>query len=274
MRIVEILVFTGLAAGAHLSLWAVSPTLSGASGAAGSDASGPVSVATASVEQTALAAAWQRPPVAEQAILPGFEAPVPEDAARSPGARLYRAPSMPTAVPSTPQALPSPRAPVPPRIDTSSAPPPAPKLSRPKARPTPQPTRTAAAPTPQVRTEKTAGGGLRQPPNNRADTSTLNSADAARSNALRAQWGAAIYAKVRRKMRYPANAGAEGTARVALQIASNGSLQNLRLTRSSGSALLDRAALHAVSQAGRFDRAPKGLAGDVHRFSLSLTFTR
>lgn len=273
MRFLEGLIFTSLAAGAHLSLWAVSPTFSGASGSDGGG-NGPITIATASVEHTALAAAWQRPPVAEQTLAAAMDAPAAEDAARVAVDSISPAIPVPTALPLLVAPMPTPQAPTVPQIDTTSAAPPAPTVTRPKARPTPPPTLARATPAAPAQTEKAAGGGVRRAPADRADTSTLNAADVARSDALRAQWGAAIYAKVRRNMRYPANARATGTASLALQIASNGSLQNLRLTRSSGSAVLDRAALRAVSQAGRFDRAPKGLTGDVHRFSLSLTFTQ
>lgn len=91
---------------------------------------------------------------------------------------------------------------------------------------------------------------------------------------MRATWGASIYAKIQRNMRYPRAATQSGTARLALLVASNGKLTGLSVTRSSGNADLDRAAVQAVKRAGRFARAPGGLSGATHAFSLSLTFSR
>jgi protein TonB len=162
-----------------------------------------------------------------------------------------------------------------PQVDTSPAPPPraatTPPDLRPKARPEtrdpPQKPR-AAAPARQ------ASGEAQEKIRGTGGAARTQSNDAARTNALRAQWGAAIYAKVQRNLNAPRGSPAEGTAKLALRVASNGSLQGLSLTRSSGSADLDRAALAAIKRAGRFAKAPQGLGGDSHDFSLSLTFTR
>ena len=161
MRFLEGLIFTSLAAGAHLSLWAVSPTFSGASGADGGG-NGPITIATASVEHTALAASWQRPPVAEQTLAAAMDAPAAEDAARVAVDSISPAIPMPTALPLLVPPMPTPQAPTVPQIDTTSAAPPAPTVTRPKARPTPPPALARATPAAPAQTEKAAGGGVRR----------------------------------------------------------------------------------------------------------------
>ena len=61
MRLVEALVFVGLATGAHIGVWAVAPAVMGARavGVAGTDT---VSLTSATPAQTAMAVAWSRPP--------------------------------------------------------------------------------------------------------------------------------------------------------------------------------------------------------------------
>lgn len=75
-------------------------------------------------------------------------------------------------------------------------------------------------------------------------------------------------------MRYPRSLNAAGTAKLSLQVARDGQLQNLSLMQSSGDGAIDAAALHAVKRAGRFAKAPQGLDADAYAFSLSLTFKR
>jgi protein TonB len=105
-------------------------------------------------------------------------------------------------------------------------------------------------------------------------TDQAQAAAAQQRLALRAQWGARIHSRVQRNLRYPRGTARSGTAKLALKVAPNGSLQELSLLRSSGDVLLDKAAISAVQRAGRFDRAPDGLTDVSYAFSLSLTFNR
>jgi protein TonB len=145
---------------------------------------------------------------------------------------------------------------------------------RPKLRPASLGQKTTEKPPKISRHKQTAKGTSQQSQQGNKGRSDVNSQTASDTNALRAQWGSGIYAQVRRHMHFPRGVTEGGTAKLALRIASNGKLRDLRLTRSSGNADLDRAALRAVSRAGRFEKAPKGLPGDSHAFSLSLTFSR
>jgi protein TonB len=89
-----------------------------------------------------------------------------------------------------------------------------------------------------------------------------------------AAWGGKINAKLQRNMIYPSGTTARGTAKLALTIQPNGTLTHAAVTRSTGDAALDRAALRAAKRAGRFAAAPSGLTKDQYVFSVSLTFAR
>ena len=95
---------------------------------------------------------------------------------------------------------------------------------------------------------------------------------ASRANALRAQWGATIQAKVRRAVRYPSGTQLRGRTKLALSIAPSGALQSVQVMRSSGHAALDDAALRAVKRVRRFARAPQDLRDDTYRFAISVDF--
>lgn len=274
MHLREIAVFGSLALGVHIAAWSVTSGTSGAT-SAGRDGADEVTLIAATASQAAMVSTWQRAPEATtqpppELATPTLDAPtLPKPAAQSnpsPGLRL----------PESTPTLSAPQRALTPDIDTEAAAPPVRMAAskRPKPRPdkrevfAPSPTETRQQP------RKVAQGSGSSQQAGQDNASDLQSANAARANALRAQWGASIYAKIRRNMQYPRGLNDDGTARLALRVASNGRLQDLRLTRSSGNAAIDRAALRAVSRAGRFNKAPQGLSGSSHDFSLSLTFTR
>ncbi|MDF3414533.1 TonB family protein [Sulfitobacter sp. M57] len=58
---------------------------------------------------------------------------------------------------------------------------------------------------------------------------------------------------------------------MSIAVSSTGALSSVAVQGSSGDALLDQAALSAVTRA-RFTAAPHGLPSGVHRFSLPITF--
>ncbi|MCE8421210.1 TonB C-terminal domain-containing protein, partial [Rhodovulum sulfidophilum] len=82
-----------------------------------------------------------------------------------------------------------------------------------------------------------------------------------------AQWGAAIRARIQRRV--PEGAG-RGAALVELTVSARGTLVSVRVVRSSGNARLDGLALAAVRQAGRFPAAPAGLGDGARSFSLEV----
>jgi protein TonB len=75
-----------------------------------------------------------------------------------------------------------------------------------------------------------------------------------------ASWNRQVEAQIGRAASYPADGGgASGTALVSVVIDRNGSLRSHRLTRSSGSPALDRAAMAIIERAAPFPRFPSGM---------------
>jgi protein TonB len=272
IRFGEAVFFLTLATGAHLGLWALAPGTDGAT-SAGGPGEDKITLSAATPAQAAMIEAWQRPPDIAAGPQPLSEGPAVADT--SPVV-LPRPMSQTQRPVFQPTAMPSPQAPALPVLDSGPPSPPMAKNEsiaevRPKSRPLrKQLSQTAEAS--ENRQQQRAKGSAQGEQRAADGNSKLASQTAARTNALRAEWGSAIYAQVRRNMRFPRGVDQGGTAKVALRIASNGVLTDLRLTRSSGNDALDKAALRAVSQAGRFARAPNGLPGAEHAFSLSLTF--
>ncbi len=64
----------------------------------------------------------------------------------------------------------------------------------------------------------------------------------------------------------------EGTAVVRFVLVRSGAVQEVSVARSSGSGLLDGAALRAVRSAGGFPPLPVEIAGDEVSLELPLTF--
>ena len=133
-------------------------------------------------------------------------------------------------------------------------------------RPTPRPS-AAPADAPDTPRRQAAGRG------DRAAEGRAGSAEAALSEQARAtlmgEWGGRIRAQI---MRGSPRAPVAGVVTLRLDIARDGTLHGVDLTRSSGHPALDRAALGAVRAAGRFPPAPAALGGAMHRFTLPLRF--
>jgi protein TonB len=270
MRLVEGVLFGSLAAGAHIGFWAIAPITTGTAinGGAGA-AEATISAATGSHQ--ALVVTWVTPP--ETGAVRDLVAPISAPSGSSEPVRQIHAP--PLSGPAPMRLAQLPKAELAPTIDTTTpAAPraqPQPPRIRPEIRPAPK---KAAAPPAQANKARTAKGSGSQKQSGTGGAARTQSETASQANALRAEWGAAIYAKVKRNMRAPQGVKASGTARLALRVAANGTLQGLSLTRSSGHPALDKAALQAIKRAGRFAEAPAGLSGGNHDFSLSLTFSR
>ncbi len=80
---------------------------------------------------------------------------------------------------------------------------------------------------------------------------------------------------IERHKEYPVMArrgGIEGTAVVRGTLSRDGSLRQCSVTRTSGSSLLDNAALRAVRSVGQFPPVPPELLGDTLIFELPVTF--
>ncbi|MCA0270664.1 MAG: energy transducer TonB [Proteobacteria bacterium] len=184
-------------------------------------------------------------------------------------------PSAPVEAPLPPSALAAPQ----PAPDQPPAPPAEPPPETPPE-PKPAPEKAAdAAPKKRQQSHDSAGqraagagGGTAAGNQGKASVATLSEG---KERDLRAEWGAAIRARIERAKRYPGGAaGAEGEVRVQLSVTRSGQLAGVSVRRSSGNAALDAAALQAVQRAKRFPAAPKGLGKDRYDFSLTVHFLR
>lgn len=152
----------------------------------------------------------------------------------------------------------------------TAPPPPAAPATRPRARPRPPDPGSAAKP--DGAAAATAQSRPSRPAAAPGGSDRAASANTASHSGVQAKWGARIQRKVHRQLFYPRGASGSGTARVALTVDRTGRLTGLRLTRSSGVAAFDSAALDAVRRAGRFPAAPDALTGASYTFTLSLAF--
>ena len=271
MRFVEFGIFLSLAATVHLGIWSLGKGPDGAT-SAGNSGQHHTTIAAATDAQKNLVARWSRPPEASLQPVSLPKAPV---SLETDAPRLPQTPSAPILNGQQSALEATPSKPDLPQLDTSTPKPP--ETVKPEVVQRP-PTRPASPQHPTAKTDsaaqnaQTAQGSAKSAQKGAKGKSDLNNQSAAVANALRARWGSAIYAQIRRNMRFPRGVSGGGTTKVSLRVASNGKLHDLRLLKSSGNTALDKAALKAVSGAGRFKRAPKGLEGDTHDFNLSLTF--
>lgn len=86
-----------------------------------------------------------------------------------------------------------------------------------------------------------------------------------------------VASKLRRALRYPRAAQKDrlkGQAVVSFTVAANGSVGSVRIARSSGSPILDKAALEAVRRAAPFSPIPAAAGRSSWRFSVPLAFKR
>jgi len=168
-----------------------------------------------------------------------------------------------------PENIPLPMArPEPPRTATAK-----PAPSKPKKSSTNRKTERAASKPSQ------AGDGGKQRAT--ASKSSSGSATAKRNtaagNAAVSNYPGKIASKLRRALRYPREAkrqGIRGDVVVAFVVASNGGVSNVRISRSSGSPLLDGAAAEAVRRAAPFPPIPSGAGRSSWSFSVPLGFTK
>ncbi len=263
-----------LALALHLAAFAaVAPHLQGAQ-AAGDGGGATLTLAAADPALADLVAEWDRPPdlmpqAAAQSALPPPPQTTPPDAPA-----LLALPAQ-TAV-ATVAPLPSPPPDFAPTADLAIPDPPsltpeAPAKSAPEPRPAPKPERAKPRPAPQpaAPAQQAAGAGGQGAAGQSGQAAAAQSG--AGSAAAKAEWGASIRARIERRKSYPADAGgATGKVTLRLVVGADGRLASVAVTKSSGVAALDRAALGAVRAAGRFPKAPRGLAESS--FSLPISF--
>lgn len=273
-RAAEFTVFAGLAGLIHIALFASAPESGAQSSGAGGDAL--VTLQGAKPEIAQMVEAWEKPPEAPQ-----IETPVPDSlpqvqAPALPQIDLAQAPRAAVLAPLT-----KPAAAQPVEADTAPPPPPAPPKPRPKREPQAKP-QPQQKPAPQANSNRKSagrqdqraagsGGGREAGLSGGAQTAT---ADPGREAKLRNVWGSKIRARIERNKRGPS--GGKSTARVFVQftVARDGRLLDYRITKSSGIAAYDQAALDAITRSGKFPKAPRKLQASQIRLSLPISFTR
>jgi len=99
----------------------------------------------------------------------------------------------------------------------------------------------------------------------------------AAGNAAVTNYPGKVASKLRRALRYPAEAkrqGLRGEAHVSFTVSAGGGLSGVRLARSSGSPVLDKAALETVRRAAPFPAIPKEAGRSSWAFTVPLAFAR
>lgn len=265
--IVEASAFLAIAAVAHLALWSPETDSGDQGSGSGGDSLLTIQASSASIQR--MVETWDTQPEAAQLVETAMQAPdMPEQAAPALDAPQDAPPLLPSMV-SLPDMAQSPDAPPMPVIN----PPPAPKPEKAKApepkpdsKPKPKPEPVASQDSAPVAAQraKGTGDGAVGGKNQTAETATLS---AARKSSLLSRWGGQIRSKIAR--RTPRGAG-RGTAIVTIRVSGNGALLGVSLAESSGNPRLDKIALTAVQQAGRFPSAPAGLNISSQTFRLPI----
>jgi protein TonB len=101
--------------------------------------------------------------------------------------------------------------------------------------------------------------------------------NAAAGNAAVSNYPGKVAAKLRRALRYPAEAKLQklrGVAQVSFVVSASGGVGSIRLAASSGSPVLDKAALEAVRHAAPFPAIPANAGRSSWSFSVPLAFNR
>lgn len=170
-------------------------------------------------------------------------------------------------VAAIPASVPARQAPPPAKQFVEAVPEPPPTQAstpRPRSRPAPPPRqhdshhREARGPEPAARKDAQSA-----PPSAQQAPATPAAAPrTAQQVALREAYKAALLAAIERHKAYPNRAkrrGIEGRARVAFRVMADGRVTDIRLTESSGSKLLDKAALSALRQVKDLPPLPAAL---------------
>ena len=140
-------------------------------------------------------------------------------------------------------------------------------------------------PKPQRRAPKTAGSGGRSnadakagsgdgAANARATAAGRHRRSEKAGNAEISNYPGKVVARLRRALRYPAGTRQRGEVRVAFTVTGAGSVTGIRVVRSSGSDVLDRAAVDTVRRAAPFPRIPDGAGRTSWPFTVPLSFVR
>jgi periplasmic protein TonB len=162
------------------------------------------------------------------------------------------------------------------------APPPAPDVPPPPPQANPSPTEETP---PAIKPPTTAPGAPPAPPPSAPSTASNHVADATAAPAktpgseetisppaLR-RWQQELIAQIERHKRFPSGApGRAGVVRVAFSIDETGRLISVRIVDSSGSAILDDAAIDLIRRAQPFSPPPQGLRASELSFVAPIRY--
>lgn len=273
-RVAEFAVAAGVAGALHLGAFAALgmgvPSGVESAGEGGDALVSLVSLVASDAGIAAMVEAWERPPelAVPEAVLPAPEmeaapvAPAQEQVVKP--LPVPELPQMPVAeaMPDLAALAPPPKPEAPP--EPEPAPEPAPK---PAAKPKPAPQDSEA------QEAQVAAGQGGKPAAGNEGAAEVATASGAGADSLRAEWGADIRARIERRKSYPRDGdGAAGTVKLRIVVGTDGRLRGVAVIASSGSPALDAAALRAVERAGRFPRAPRGIAAGEASFTLPVSF--
>lgn len=263
-RLGEIAVFGLLSLAVHLAFLLGKPQAAGmvAQGSAGTET---ITLQALSGDLETLVETWTTAPEATDTLeQPDQSPPDPLFQPPAPPAPDTRPPAVAAMVRVLPPEAAQQEAMQRPAIDTQSHTPPA---ARQKPAPARQP--RASAPSRAASRALGAGGGAQAGVNG---TQQGNSLSKGTEQQLLAGWGQRVRTRILRNK--PAMRGnpVKGTVRLGIVVAPSGQLVSARVIRSSGSSVLDKAALGAVHRAGRFPRAPRALRKPRYTFTLNMNF--
>ncbi|NIY79179.1 TonB family protein [Celeribacter sp. HF31] len=274
-RVFTGLLFLALAVGAHLAVAAISL----ADHAAGTEAAGAGGEAhlTLQASDVALAAMvdkWETPveqPI-ERLEKPRPEAPVMPEHPQVDLPEIDLAPSqkalpLPIQPQASSQSFAEPKAPTTPPPPKPPAPPK--KVEPPKAQPAEatQQARAGSERTSNATRAAGAGGGVQAGQAQSAQAAGLSKA--ARQSAL-SKWQSVVRSRIERRKRAPRRGGS-GTVTLLIKVAHSGALQSVSVSKSSGNATLDNAAIAAVRSA-RLPAAPAEVPDPVFNLMLPMRF--
>ena len=114
---------------------------------------------------------------------------------------------------------------------------------------------------------------LNRQPQKRENQVNLSSVDTKIIKENLYSWGSKIHSAIERQKFYPSGTRAQGRVILNLIVHSDGRLVKTEVFKSSGTALLDNAALIAVKRAN-FPVAPEGLIEDKYRFQIPIKMSR
>jgi periplasmic protein TonB len=211
-------------------------------------------------------------------LAPVAVAPPPQDEVDTPPQPDQVQPDQPP--PPTPDIPPPPNQPPPPTTDTNAP-------TEPDLQTAEQPEVVMSAPPPPPPPKPVVETKVRAPkptphqakPQHRIKATRTNLPRSERAAAPRAglngaavaDWKSEIVMRIMGAKEYPAGANASGTAVVAFSVSRSGGIRGVRLARSSGSSILDRAAVETVRRANPVPPAPEGINGGS--FTVPIHFT-